>query len=55
MEASAKKRITELEAMLAAVQVEKAKIQTLTIDEVLAADPALRAELNTEIKEDKWY
>jgi hypothetical protein len=55
MEASAKKRMGELEAMLVALTEEKAKIKTLTVDQVLAADPALRAELNKEIVEDKWY
>ena len=35
----ARKRITELEAMLSALNVEKAALKTLTVDEVLAADP----------------
>jgi hypothetical protein len=55
MEESAKKRIAELQAELAALQKESEKMATLTADDVLAADPKLKEELNQEIREDKWY
>lgn len=55
MEADAKKQIALLEAQLVALKVEGEKMATLTVDEVLAADPKLKAELDEEIKQDKWY
>lgn len=55
MEADAKKQIALLEAQLVALKVEGEKMATLTVDEVLAADPKLKAELDDEIKQDKWY
>jgi hypothetical protein len=54
-EAVARKRIGELEAELAALAVEKEKLKTVTLDEVLAADPALAAKVNEDIRADKWY
>ena len=48
-------RIEEIQKELAALAVEKEKLKTLTIDEILAADPALREKLNQEIRADKWY
>ena len=55
IEAAATKRIAELKLELAAVRKESERMATLTVDEVLAADPKLAAELDKEIKEDKWY
>ena len=49
VEVAARKRITELEAMLAALGVEKAALKTLTVDQVLAADKELANTLNTDI------
>ena len=49
------KRIAELQLELAAVKKESERMATLTVDEVLASDPKLAAELDTEIKDDKWY
>lgn len=54
-EVDARKRITELEAMLSALNVEKAALKTLTVDEVLAADKELSNKLNSEIVDGKWY
>ena len=54
-EAHAKQRIAELEKELVALAAEKEKLKTLSVDEVLAADPALHAKLNDEIRADKWY
>ena len=54
-ETAAKARIAELEAQLKVLAVEKANIKTLTIDEVLAGDAPLAAELNKEIISGKWY
>jgi hypothetical protein len=55
VEAGAHKRIAELEVMLAGLQTEKSKLKSLTVDEVLADDPALANELNKELQEGKWY
>ena len=54
-EAKSKARISELEAMLVAIKAEKAKVSTITIDEILAAEPAVKAEINEGIKKDIWY
>ena len=53
--AKSAKRMEEIKKEIAAIAVEKEKLKTLTIDEILAADPALREKLNQEIREDKWY
>ena len=54
VEVAARKRITELEAMLAALGVEKAALKTLTVDQVLAADKELANTLNTDIVRPFW-
>ena len=54
-EASAKTRIAELEKELTTLAADKAKLMTVSVDEVLAAEPALREQLNADIKADKWY
>jgi hypothetical protein len=55
IEAAAVKRIAELQLELAAVKKESERMATLTVDEVLDSDPKLAAELDKEIKDDKWY
>lgn len=54
-EATATKRIAEIERELKALSAEREKLKTLTVDDVLAAEPALRKQLDTEITQDKWY
>jgi hypothetical protein len=54
-EASARTRIAELEKELVTLAADKAKLKNVTVDEVLAAEPALREQLNNEIRADKWY
>ena len=54
-EAAATKRIAELEKELAQLAADKAKLKVVSVDEMLAAEPALREQLNAEIKADKWY
>ena len=54
-EARSKTRISELEKELVALAAEKEKLKTLTVDDVLTAEPALREKLNADIRADKWY
>lgn len=44
-------RVKEIEAELQAIETEKAKIESISIDEELAADPALAKEIDKEIAE----
>lgn len=53
--AQSAKRMEEIKREIAAIAVEKEKLKSLTIDEILAADPALKQKLDQEIREDKWY
>ena len=53
--AKSAQRMEEIKKEIAAIAVEKEKLKTLTIDEILTADPALREKLNQEIRDDKWY
>lgn len=50
MAASSAARAKEIEAELASIEKEKARISTTTIDEELAADPKLAAEVDKEIE-----
>ena len=58
VEASAAKsaaRMEEIKKEMAAIALEREKLKTLTIDEILAADPKLLEKLNQDIRDDKWY
>merc|ERR1712216_505117 len=47
-------RIAELQAELAALEVSKAAIVNRTVDEELAANPALAEEIEAEIADNHW-
>lgn len=53
--ASSKARIEELEKELAKIRDELKKVTTVTIEEALEADPALKEKIDGEIQEGKWY
>jgi hypothetical protein len=48
-------RMEEIKKEIAAIAAEREKLKTLTIDEILAADPKLLEKLNQDIRDDKWY
>ncbi len=54
-EVHAKTRIAQLEKELLTLAADKQKLKTVSVDEVLAAEPALREQLNADIRNDKWY
>jgi len=51
----AKKRITELDAELAAVKAQREKLATMTMDEYFEAAPEMKKELDEKIKRDEWF
>ena len=51
---SSAQRLAELEELVAAAKENRTDENT-TIDEVLARHPEIAAEIDQEIKEDKWY
>jgi F-type H+-transporting ATPase subunit d len=42
-------RAVEIQAELASIEQEKARISTVTVDEELAADPVMAAEIDAEV------
>ena len=53
--AASRKRLVELEAEMAKLKLEKAGIRSMTVDDVLAADPKMAEEINQELVAGKWY
>lgn len=47
-------RIKEIEAELAGIEQEKARIATVTVDEELAADPKMAEEIDTEVSKNSF-
>lgn len=47
-------RVKEIQAELASIEKEKARITTMTIDEELAADPKLAAEIDEEVEKNSF-
>jgi hypothetical protein len=47
-------RVTEIKAELAGIETEKARIATMTVDEELAADPALAAEIDADVEKNSF-
>jgi hypothetical protein len=52
--ATSASRIKEIEAELASIQREKERIATVTVDEELAADPKLAAEIDDEVQKNAF-
>ena len=51
----AKKREIEIEAELKAIEEDKQKLATITMDEVFEREPALKAEVDERIRNDQWF
>lgn len=52
--ASSAARAKEIEAELASIAKEKERIATVTVDEELAADPKLAAEIDSEVEKSSF-
>ena len=55
LSAAAKAREAEIDAELASLAEDKAKLSTVTMDEVFEKDPALKEEVEQRIREGKWF
>lgn len=55
IEEAAKKRMKEIQAEITKLQAEQERLTVMTIDEALAEDPELAAEIDKEISEGKWF
>lgn len=47
-------RTKEIQAELAGIEKEKARISTMTVDEELAADPKLASEIDAAVEKDSF-
>ena len=47
-------RAKEIQAELAGIEKEKARIATMTVDEELAADPKLASEIDAEVEKNSF-
>jgi len=54
LSATSASRVKELQAELASIQKEKERIATVTVDEELAADPKMAAEIDSEIEKNSF-
>lgn len=54
-ETVATKRIAELDAELKSIAEQRAKLETITMDEYFQSNPALKKEIDDKIANDKWF
>jgi len=52
--AASASRAKEIQAELAGIEKEKARIATMTVDEELAADPKLASEIDAAVEKDSF-
>jgi F-type H+-transporting ATPase subunit d len=53
--AHATKRIAELDVELKAIQEQRAKLGSMTMDEYFETDPEMKKKIDDKIKNDQWF